>query len=214
MGNNVSDTHGQSSFYLRAKFDSRLAIKRLRNGGPMNKRQEANLKVKRSITDALFGLMKRKNFADIHITEIVNEAGVARASFYRNYDSKEGVLVTLIRDVLQKFYEEITYSQGSFYCYENVRLSFQYFKEYQDYILNLYQSGFASSLLEELNQFHESIEGTMLAKSLEKYELYMYIGALFNTALVWLLEGAETNAEDMAAFFFHSMVKNKGAGES
>ena len=59
--------------------------------------------------------MQEKSLADIHITELVNSAGVARASFYRNYCSREDVLVTLIRDVLDEFSGQMDLSRGSFY---------------------------------------------------------------------------------------------------
>ncbi len=170
----------------------------------MDKRREANLRVKQSITNTLFALMKEKSLGDIRITEIIRGAGVARASFYRNYSSKEDVLITLIRDVLDTFREEIVLEQGSFYTYENVLLSFQYFKTYQQYILDLYHCGFSSVLLEELNHFHESIEGSMPASSIERYQIYLYIGALFNTAIVWLLEDGKTSPEDMARFFLNA----------
>ena len=72
----------------------------------MDKRKENNMRVKRKITDALFLLMSEKSLADIHITELVKKAGVARASFYRHYSSTENVLVTLIQDILDEFREE------------------------------------------------------------------------------------------------------------
>lgn len=103
----------------------------------MDTRKKANIRVKQNITNSLFTLMKQKSLADIHITELVNGAHVARASFYRNYCSKEDVLVTLIRDTLDDFRENILPGQSSFYTYENVLLSFQYFKRYQDYVLDL-----------------------------------------------------------------------------
>lgn len=171
----------------------------------MDKRREANIRVKKNITNTLFSLMSKKSLDDIHITELVDGAGVARASFYRNYCSKEDILVTLIRDVLEEFREGIVRDQGSFYTYENVLRSFQYFKKYQSYILNLHRSGFSSVLLEELNHFHESIEGSMPSSSIEKYQLYVYIGALFNTAMIWLLEDDKTCPEDMAHFFWKTV---------
>ena len=164
-------------------------------------RKEANQRVKKSITDALFSLMQEKKLSDIRITELIERAGVARASFYRNYGAKEDVLVTLIRDVLDQFSGEMCLNQGVFYTYENILLSFQYFQRNREYVLNLYRSGFASVLLEELNRFHEALEGTMPAASIDKYALYMYIGALFNTALVWLSEEPETPPETLAEFF-------------
>ena len=138
----------------------------------MDKRKEANIRVKTNITHALFALMEKKSLADIHISELVSRAGVARASFYRNYSTKEDVLVTLIRDVL-----------------------------------DLYHSGFLSVLMEELNRFHESMVGDMPSSSIEKYQLYIYIGALLNTALVWLSSDDQTCPEDMASFFLEAVSK-------
>lgn len=94
----------------------------------MDKRKEANIRVRRSITDALFSLMKDKNFSEITITEIIREAGVARASFYRNYTSKEDVLLTLISFVLNDYRETADYNLEEYYTYQNVLRSFQYFK--------------------------------------------------------------------------------------
>ena len=173
----------------------------------MDKRKAENLRVKQSITSALFALMREKSLSDVQITELVGRAGVARASFYRNYDSKEDVLTTLVRDVLEQFRGEISAEQDSFYCYENILLSFQYFLKYRDYILNLCRSGFLSALLEELNRFHESVEGTMASSSIQRYQLYTYIGALLNTGLVWLSGDARTSPEDMACYFWDSISK-------
>lgn len=176
----------------------------------MDKRKESNLRVKGNITKALFALMQTKSLAEITVTELVEDAGVARASFYRNYCSKEDVLVTLIRDVLDDFRSKIPPGQESFYTYDNILLSFRYFYTYRTYLLDLYHSGFLSVFLEELNRFHESVEGTMPSSSIEKYQLYMYIGALFNTVIVWLLERDRTSPEEMAQFFFpliHKMLE-------
>ena len=47
----------------------------------MDKRKEANMRVKSSITRALLNLMHQKSFSDISISEIIRTAGVARVSF-------------------------------------------------------------------------------------------------------------------------------------
>ena len=173
----------------------------------MDKRKEANIRVKANITHALFTLMEKKSLADIHISELVSKAGVARASFYRNYCSKEDVLVTLIRDVLEQFRQELDPEQEDFCSYGTVLLSFQYFQKYKKYVLDLYHSGFLSVLMEELNRFHESMEGDMPSSSIEKYKLYIYIGALLNTALVWLSSGDQTSLEDMSFLFFECLAQ-------
>lgn len=173
----------------------------------MDKRKEANIRVKTNITHALFALMEKKSLADIHISELVSRAGVARASFYRNYSTKEDVLVTLIRDVLDQFRQELDLDQENFCSFRTVLLSFQYFQKYKKYVLDLHHSGFLSVLMEELNRFHESMVGDMPSSSIEKYQLYIYIGALLNTALVWLSSDDQTCPEDMASFFLEAVSK-------
>ena len=167
----------------------------------MDKRKEANMRVKSSITRALLNLMHQKSFSDISISEIIRTAGVARVSFYRNYDSKEDVLITLIEDVLEEFRGTIDGSETDYYTYENIRRSFAYFKKYGSFVLDLYQFGYGSILLEKLNRFHEEIAGTMPNSSIEKYKLYMYMGALFNTAIMWIYNGAKESEEDITNMF-------------
>lgn len=166
----------------------------------MDKRKEANMRVKNAITVALLHLMHQKSFSDISVSELIREAGVARASFYRNYASKEDVLLTLIDDVLEEFRGTID-GEGDYYCYQNVRRSFEYFKRYGDFALDLYKFGYGSILLEKLNRFHEEVAGTMPNHSIEKYGLYMYMGALFNMAIMWFQNGARERAEDITDIF-------------
>lgn len=54
--------------------------------------------VKEAITLALLQLNKKKDFHQISISEIVKLAGVSRSSFYRNFETKEQVLVLYIQE--------------------------------------------------------------------------------------------------------------------
>ena len=54
--------------------------------------QEKNTYVRQHILSALLELMSTQDFAAISIQALVDAAGVGRASFYRNYKSKEDVL--------------------------------------------------------------------------------------------------------------------------
>lgn len=167
----------------------------------MDKRKEENLRVKNSITEALFILMKEKSFAKITVTDIVSKAGVARASYYRNYDSKDDILTTLVADILQDFKDTADYELTDYLTYKNVERSFTYFKKYKEYLLNLYQSGFGSVFLDGLNQFHEINAGSMSIHSIERYRLYIFTGALFNTAIVWMENDTKENIADISAAF-------------
>lgn len=175
----------------------------------MDKRKEANIRVKNSITATLLQLLNEKSISEISISEIITKAGVARASFYRNYASKEDVIITLINDVLEEFRENICYADNNYYTYENIYRSFEYFSKYAVQVTDLHRFGYGSILLENLNHFHEEVAGTMSHKSIEKYELYMYIGSLYNTAMIWLQNGQEETANEIADIFYKTCVRKQ-----
>lgn len=70
----------------------------------------ANQLVRESLTEALFQLMQEESFEKISIATLVEKAGVARSSFYRNYQRKEEIISDfLIEYLIGKFdtaYEE------------------------------------------------------------------------------------------------------------
>ena len=62
--------------------------------------------VKHEITDAVMQLMAEKNYMDITVTDIVNKAGVARASFYRNFNSINDVIDTIVDEISDELIED------------------------------------------------------------------------------------------------------------
>lgn len=169
----------------------------------MDKRKEANLRVKMSITNALFQLLKEKSISEISISEIIKKAGVARASFYRNYATKESVLTTLISDILDHYRSNLKNEGDYFYTYENIHMSFAYFQRYAEYVLDLHRYGYGSLILQKLNQFHEEVAGTMSVKSIERYKLYMYMGSLYNTAMIWIQNGMKESIDEITDMFYN-----------
>lgn len=69
----------------------------------------ANILVRQSICEALFRLLQDKAFEAIRITEITQLAGVGRVSFYRNFVSKEDVVVQYLKnETWQTFVSQMT----------------------------------------------------------------------------------------------------------
>ena len=54
--------------------------------------EQRNAQVRKQILDALISMMKTQDYHSIGVSAIVETAHVGRASFYRNYTSKEDVL--------------------------------------------------------------------------------------------------------------------------
>ena len=57
-----------------------------------------NTYVVEHLTNALLELLNEKPIHDISISELVEQAGVGRASFYRNYECKEDILKHLLNE--------------------------------------------------------------------------------------------------------------------
>jgi AcrR family transcriptional regulator len=60
-----------------------------------------------NIQEALNMLLQTKSFDKITVTDIVKKAGVSRTAFYRNYNSKEEVIQSVIHDSFASMMNEI-----------------------------------------------------------------------------------------------------------
>ncbi|MEM6284083.1 MAG: TetR/AcrR family transcriptional regulator [Chloroflexota bacterium] len=73
----------------------------------MTAKKKEDRRVRRTrklLQDALIRLLRRKRLAKIQIKEIVEEADVARTTFYQHFETKEQLLFSLIDDLFEKIY--------------------------------------------------------------------------------------------------------------
>lgn len=69
--------------------------------------QEANQITRECLQTALILLMSEKPFEKISITELVKRSGVSRTAFYRNYDSKEAILIEIANVLYEKIRQSL-----------------------------------------------------------------------------------------------------------
>ena len=69
-----------------------------KNVSPMSNKGR-NAYVIRHITKSLLALLENKTIDDISISELCDNAGIGRASFYRNFNSKEDILRAYINQL-------------------------------------------------------------------------------------------------------------------
>ena len=74
----------------------------------MKRKNEAHELVLQCLTEALLKLMEKKPFNEINVSELCEKAGVARASFYRNYDSMQEILTNYLSSVTDDGQDEQT----------------------------------------------------------------------------------------------------------
>lgn len=59
------------------------------------------------IIKALFQLMEKKEFSHISISEIAERAGVARQTFYRNFQGKDEILLNYLEELMKGLWQDL-----------------------------------------------------------------------------------------------------------
>jgi AcrR family transcriptional regulator len=57
--------------------------------------------------EALSKLLEHTAYNDIKITEIINKAGISRATFYRNFGSKDDIIKIKVRNMIIDFHQDM-----------------------------------------------------------------------------------------------------------
>ncbi len=171
---------------------------------------ERNEAARKAIMEALFQLMENKRFSSISVCDIVSTAGVARMSYYRNFESKEQIIEAYIDklhdELLSNNAEPATSSQHTQGPLAEEALisgfsnSLQRMRREQKKVLALVNAGFATTLQQMMDAYLEARLGDMPASSIERFELYFTSGALLNVLVKWLEQGAKERPEELAAF--------------
>ena len=76
--------------------------------GILNMEKKTDLRIRRTykyLTDALFELLKEKNFDDITVGELCEKAMIRRATFYKHFAGKYEFLTFIIKDKQNEFEE-------------------------------------------------------------------------------------------------------------
>lgn len=182
----------------------------------MSRGSQENNRVRHQITEALFSLMAQKQFSTITASEIITEADVARASYYRNFGSKEDIINEWVHRLHDELQPADTLPQSSdTFTYENMATGFERslnrFLSVKRQVLVLYDNGFASLLQNAINSYTQQTIGKTPLGSIEKYRMYFIAGAVANVLIAWLRTGAiespRTIAQACAGWFFNGITR-------
>ena len=170
----------------------------------MSKASMDNQRVKNQITEGLFSLLRKKSFSEITVTDIVKEANVARASYYRNFQNKEEIIEAAMDRLRDELMADIQYDDDEhIFNQENARAGFEKaltccLVKKAD-LLTLYHNGFGSLIQQTFNRYIMEFAGNMPANSATRYKLYFISGAVTNVLIEWLNEGAKEPPREIAA---------------
>lgn len=147
--------------------------------------------VRESLTEALFQLMDSKHFEDISITELTRRAGVGRVSFYRNFNSKEDILMSYLDGKAGEWWEAIQQEEKP-----DVILSlFRHLAGLERPIKLLYKAGLSHLLLRNIQNCCGP--KPMQPNTLAYWNAWL-AGGLFGWVDEWVKRGMQESPEEMA----------------
>lgn len=138
------------------------------------------------IIQALFKLMAEYEYEKINVTDIVNKAGVGRATFYRNFKRKEDIIIYYFKHHTSEFM-----FNNRFYprCREDyikiVTNALTVFKQQMQVLKLLRKAHLEYVYLDYLNENMSAMFESEYPDS-SKYKPYCYSGLLFNVSMAWL----------------------------
>lgn len=171
-------------------------------------KNKGNLKAQQSrqwMEDALIRLMERKAYQDIPVQEITDEAQLSRRTFYRNYNSKDEILIHVIRTICKEYGERLRIASVlSFPAIAEI--FFETMQNHLVFLLLLNRHHLQELFLHEINLLLPSLfaelKGPLIdvfGYELIEYALTFSIGGFGRTLIKWLNDGAKKSPQEMAA---------------
>lgn len=140
--------------------------------------KESHLEARACIKSALVALLEQKPYKDISMTEIIAKSGVSRAGVYKNYKSKDEIMLEIYRepidDVLSAFGTSV---------FENMEAIFRIGKKHGKAIRSILDAGLEHNLLKMMNERFENVAVS--------FYIPLWIGMIYNSFIEWARNGME-----------------------
>lgn len=156
----------------------------------------------KEITDALLALMHEHPYNEITIKQILLESKLARKTFYRNFDSKDDVLISLLRKNLDEYFDIVNNARGGVlttifeFADRNQELLMLLDKNDMMHIVLQCLNSFSAVMLrnqnKELNPFSKLFEGLD-----QDYLVALNIGAVWNVISLWVHRGMKESPDSV-----------------
>lgn len=161
----------------------------------MNNR-ERNTYVCNQILCTLLQMLETQDIHSISISSLVSKAEVGRASFYRNYQSKEDVLHKEAERLNKELEVICKNDDPNDFRLKLIRI-IDFYKAHSDFYMTIYNAGFEAII-------KDSIIDVSLLESLvpvAAYTLSAFLYMIYGWVLEWLRRGMKESSDEMIAMF-------------
>ncbi|MCD7752001.1 MAG: TetR family transcriptional regulator C-terminal domain-containing protein [Lachnospiraceae bacterium] len=151
--------------------------------------------LKECMADALIKLLKTKPIEKISVPEIVELAGVGRATFFRNFTTKNEAVTFKIVRLWERYAEEHDLAERRKYTLDNALDFFQFNYSIQNLLTLLYERNLQFALYDA---FYSVMMSQCGADAVECYDSRFHSYGLFGLLDEWIIRGFYESPERMA----------------
>lgn len=159
--------------------------------------------------EALFKLLETKEYNKIKISEIIVKAGISRATFYRNFSTKDDVVILRVNRLFEQFfmnissyYKEIDQGDARFL----IQSFFNLVDEEENVITTIIKSnleylmvqGILKVIYTQREQFYKLIKPN---EKIEKYTMEIVASSAWTLLSRWIKNGKEETAEELVEIY-------------
>ena len=159
---------------------------------------------------AMYQLMLKKEYDDICVKDICDKANVSRMSFYRYFNNKEDIFITICDERFAEFYESfISNKEPTFEMFLKDIMAF--FKRYSKEIKILKKAGKINMLIDQFLSYASYLLNRLKGgENIKKYRnnpltIPFFSGALFMVLVSWCNNNFKDTEETMTKRLFDLM---------
>ena len=171
----------------------------------MNNR-EKNCYVKNQILAALLTMIGEQDFDSITVSALTERAGVGRASFYRNFESKEDVLRQESGRLMGLL--RLQWEQQAEHTENFLASLLDFYQAHKPFYLALYRAGRFQMVLEEY------LRGSEITPELPNAAAYLKSALAYLTygwVVEWVRRGMQESGTELAGMIAKSQQKSAAA---
>ena len=162
--------------------------------------QESNAITRESLEISLLQLLDKKDLKKITISELVERAGVSRAAFYRNYESKEELLESIFQSTVSKITKSLEGYNFKTDLYQIWVYLFKEAKKEARIISLAVDYNFEKLLTKAVYEFLEKRSKTQKSSQGPASYLNSFLSSAIVSVLAkWIKDGIKVPAEKMAS---------------
>lgn len=154
-----------------------------------------------NLTNALLSLLSEKTMNEISIGELIETAGVGRATFYRNFESKEDILQKHTEKITEEFIKKRKFTYNTSRFREYTVMLFEHLEKHKEYCDMLLRNNLLHTVADTFDRyFMKEAKG----KDSEYRQMFLS-GGFFNIFKYWLMKGCKETPEELADMFLNFM---------